>query len=397
MGVLVPAEVPAGAGLVDLLAFVPSPLPSELHLSQATWSAVLHAATELGRLAGMTQAVDVPAPLVAGFTIRREAFSTSALEGTYAPVVDVLVNEATSSPQTAAITEVLNFIRAADHGARRLEELPVCVRLAQELHEILVAGTPSEDWQKGEVRQTHVVIGAGNAADPAERLAEARFVPSPPGKHLLDGLTQWESWWHTAPIHPLVRIAVSHYQFEVLHLFTDGNGRIGRLLAVLQLVESGILEAPVVNISPYFEVRRDRYIDLLEQVSAEGAWDEWITFFSEALAAQATEAMQHTEALLAWRDRALNKLHDAGVRGTAYQVVDGLISQPTVTASTVRERFGVSPSTAAHTLRRLVEAGVVVEVTERKYNRVYAATELLDLIYGRYFGFGRNAPQGDRG
>ena len=142
---------------------------------------------------------------------------------------------------------MLNFVEATNHGVQRLAELPVCMRLARELHEILVTGTPSEDWQKGRVRETHVIVGTGLGADPAERLRGARFVPPPPGKLLTDGLNQWEHWTNTASLHPLVRIAVSHYQFEALHPFTDGNGRIGRLLAVLQLIEDNILDAPVVK------------------------------------------------------------------------------------------------------------------------------------------------------
>ena len=382
VGQLVPVEVPVGDEMVRQLAFVPSPLPDELTLSQATWSAAMNAAVELGQLAGMTRSLQVEPTLLAGLTVRREALSTSALEGTYAPVVDVLASEASPlSPRTTAITEVLNFVRAADHGVQRLAELPVCMRLACELHAILVEGTRSEDYQKGQVRETQVAVGASVTATPAERLRNARFVPPPPGRVLIDGLSQWERWSNTAVMHPLVRVAVSHYQFETLHPFTDGNGRIGRLLAILQLIEAGILDTPVVNLSPYFEARRDQYIGLLEQVSATGAWDEWIAFFCDALASQAADGVQRIRELLDWRDSTLASLRDAGVRGTAHNVIDQFISQPMTTARAISDHHGVSASAANHALKRLLEMGIVQEITGKPYARVYAATDVLALLH----------------
>lgn len=382
VGRLVPIEVPVGNEMVRQLAFVPSPLPDELNLSQATWSAAMNAGVELGQLAGMTRSLKVEPTLLAGLTVRREALSTSALEGTYAPVADVLASEVSPlSPRTTAITEVLNFVHAADHGVQRLAELPVCMRLACELHAILVEGTPSEDYQKGRVRDTQVVVGSRTGAGPAERLRDARFVPPPPGDGLINGLSQWERWSNTAGIHPLVRIAASHYQFETLHPFTDGNGRIGRLLAILQLMEAGILDTPVVNLSPYFEARRDQYIGLLEQTSITGTWDAWITFFCDALASQAADGVLRIRELLDWRDSTLARLRDAGVRGTAHAVIDHLISQPMTTARAISDRHGVNANTANHALKRLLEMGVVQEITGKPYARVYAATDVLALLH----------------
>ena len=383
VGRLVPIEVPVAGGMVARQAFVPSALQDALPLTRATWSVVVDAAIELGRLGGMARDIPVEPSVLAGLTIRREAFSTSAIEGTYAPVADVLASEVSPlSPRTAAITEVLNFVRAADHGVQRLAQLPVCTRLACELHEILVAGTRSEDWQRGQVRQTYVVIEPGSDADPADQIRKARFVPSPPGDLLTDGLSQWERWINDdAAPHPLVRIAAAHYQFEALHPFTDGNGRIGRLLAVLQLIEAGILHAPVVNLSPYFEVRRDQYLGLLERVSLAGAWDEWITFFCEALAAQAAESSDRIRDLLAWRDRTLARLQAADVRGTARNVVEHLIGRPVVTARSVAERHEVSASAANNALRRLSELGIIQEITGGRYARVFAAQEVLAMLH----------------
>ena len=164
---------------------------------------------------------------------------------------------------------------------------------------------------------------------------------------------------------------------EALHPFTDGNGRIGRPLAILQLIEAGILDTPVVNLSPYFETRRDQYIGLLKQVSATGAWNEWITFFCDALASQAADGALRIRELLDWRDSTLASLRDAGVRGTAHNVIDQFISQPMTTARAISDRHGVSASAANHALKRLLEMGIVQEITGKPYARVYAATGLL--------------------
>ena len=182
-------------------------------------------------------------------------------------------------------------------------------------------------------------------------------------------------------MHPLIRIAVSHYQFEALHPFTDGNGRIGRLLAILQLIEAGLLDAPVVNLSPYFEARRDHYIGLLEQVSVTGAWDEWITFFCDTLASQAADGVRRIRELLNWRYTTLASLRDAGVRGTAHAVIDHFISQPMTTARATSDRHGVSANTANHALKRPLEMGVVQEITGKPYARVYVASDVLDLLH----------------
>ena len=166
-----------------------------------------------------------------------------------------------------------------------------------------------------------------------------------------------------------------------MHPFTDGNGRIGRLLAVLQLIEAGILHAAVVNLSPYFEVRREQYLGLLEEVSLRGAWDEWISFFCEALATQAAEGVDRIRDLLAWRDRTLERLREADVRGTARAVVESLIGRPMVTARSVAERHAVSTSTANNAIRRLNELGIVEEMTGQRYRRVFAAQEVLTMLH----------------
>jgi len=378
-GKLVPIEIDEAGHTVTHFAFLPSPLRRKVHLEQATWAAAIDASHHLGRLDAIARELLPNPTLLARPTIRREALSTSALEGTYAPAADVLSSEVDiDRPRTQAVVEVLNFIAATERGIERLNELPVCMRMAKELQGILVAGTPSEDWQAGQVRQTQVLIGPYKGCS----IREAHFVPPPPGSLLVEGLDQWESWMHEASgLHPLVRIAMAHYQFESLHPFTDGNGRIGRLLAILQLIEFGILEEPLINLSPYFEARSERYRYLLREVSTVGAWDDWIAFFCEALGAQAQEAVSRIRELLAWRDGAVETLKTKRVKGVALDVTAKLIEFPSLAVKGVADSHGVSVQAANNAVARLVEFGVLEEVTGKSYNRVFQAPAVLQILF----------------
>ncbi|MCP4306395.1 MAG: Fic family protein [bacterium] len=365
---------------------MPAPLPQEIGLSQTTWAAAIDAGHHLGRLDAIARELLPNPTLLARPTIRREAVSTSALEGTYAPVADVLSSEVDADrPRSQAVVEVLNFITATERGIEQLEELPVCLRMARELQGVLVAGTPSADWQAGQVRQTQVLIGPYKGCS----IREAHFVPPPPGELLEEGLESWERWIHDADgLHPLVRIAIAHYQFEALHPFTDGNGRIGRLLAILQLIEFKILQEPLINLSPYFESRSERYRYLLREVSADGAWDEWITFFCEALSAQAQDAETRIRELLAWRDETLEMLKARKVKGVALDITTELIEFPSLTVKAEADAHNVSVQAANNAVSRLVEFGVLEEVTGKSYNRVFQAPAVLQILFRPTFEAG---------
>lgn len=379
VGRLVPIQVEEGGKTVDHVAFVPSPLPEEIQLRPAAWAAAIDAGHRLGRLDAIARELLPNPTLVSRPTIRREAVSTSALEGTFAPAAEVLSSEVDEDrPRSQAVVEVLNFIRATEHGIERLRDLPVCTRLACELQEILVRGTPSEDWQTGRVRETQVIIGPYKGCS----VREAHFIPPPAGQDLTDGLTAWERWIHGATdLHPVIRVALSHYQFEALHPFTDGNGRIGRLLAILQLIEYGLLGEPLINLSPYFEVRADQYRHLLREVSATGSFDDWVQFVCEALAAQASDGEGRIRDLLGWRDGTLALLKNERVKGVALDVTAKLIEHPSVTVKAVAEAHHVTNQAANSAVARLVELGVLEEVTGRSYNRVFQAPAVLDILF----------------
>lgn len=378
-GRLVPITVEEGGQEVHHFAFVPNTLPSDLNLGPKTWGAAIDAAHHLGRLDALAKEL-LPNPmLVARPTIRREAVSTSALEGTFAPAADVLSSELDADiPRSHAVTEVLNFISATEQGIARMKALPISTRFACELQQTLIAGTPSEDWQTGKVRQTQVLIGPYKGCS----VLEATYIPPPPGDELSKGMSDWEKWIHDeTDLHPVIRVAAAHYQFEALHPFTDGNGRIGRLIAILQLIEYGLLSEPLINLSPYFEAQSDRYRHLLRQVSTGGAFDEWITYFCQALSAQAKDAESRIRALLAWREDALSTLRARGMKGVALAVTEKLIEFPSLTVKHVSATHNVSVQAANHAVARLAEAGILEEVTGRSYNRVFQAPAVLDILF----------------
>ncbi len=378
-GRLVPITVDEGGSTVEHAAFVPDPLPADLELSPKTWGAAIDAAHHLGRLDALAKEL-LPNPiLIARPTIRREAVSTSALEGTFAPAADVLSSDIDATiPRSAAMVEILNFIDTTEHGIDRIATLPIGRRLACELQGLLVAGTPSDDWQAGNVRSTQVFIGPYRGCS----ISEARYVPPPPGPELDEGLRAWEQWIHTeSDIHPVIRVAAAHYQFEALHPFTDGNGRIGRLLAILQLIDYGLLSAPLINLSPYFEAQSDRYRHRLREVSTTGAMNEWVTYFCEALTAQAQHAEARIHALLDWRDQALERIRSRRMSGTAVAVTERLIEYPSITVKHVAAAHGVSKQAANVAVARLVDAGILSEVTGRNYSRVFQAPDVLEILF----------------
>lgn len=378
-GRLVPITVDEGGRRVDHVAFVPDPLPATFDLAARTWSTAADAAHRIGRLDALAKEL-LPNPmLVARPTIRREAVSTSALEGTFAPAAEVLSSEIDEElPRSQAVTEVINFIHAAEHAIERRATLPISTRLACELQRILVVGTPSEDWQAGQVRQTQVIIGPYKGCS----ILKASYIPPPPGDLLTEGLSAWEKWIHAGgDLHAVVRVAAGHYQFEALHAFTDGNGRIGRLIAILQLIDYGLLTEPLINLSPYFEGRSDQYRYLLREVSTRGAWDEWISFFCNAISEQAVDAESRIRALLAWRDNTLAMLRAKRVKGVAIAVTEKLIEHPTVTVKNIADSHHVSAQAANNAVTRLVGLGVLSEITGRSYNRVFSAPAVFDILF----------------
>ena len=207
-------------------------------------------------------------------------------------------------------------------------------------------------------------------------VTEALFLPPPAGDELKNGLDSWERWVNdkTITLASLIRVALAHYQFEALHPFIDGNGRVGRLLIVLTLMEHGDLKIPLLNVSPFFEDARDEYIDHLRSVSESGDFEPWILFFAEAVKTQSERALIKADELIDLRDELVQLVHTAKLRGVALRITDDLIGYPFVTPKRASDRFGVSYEAANSAISRLVDLGVLSEVTGRTYGRMFMSS-----------------------
>lgn len=362
-------------------AFVPDPLPHTIRdvpISPSTWTAVVDAASALSQLDQAGRQVPNP-ELVHRPTLRREAQSTSALEGTHAAFTDVL--EADLDGQRAMrsveVGEVHNYVDAADLAFDWIADRPLNLAMLGELQQVLVRGTPGEQGDVGRIRDRQVVVGQGGP------IAEARFVPPPPGELLYEGVRQWLAWINgPSDITPVVRAALAHYQFETLHPFSDGNGRLGRLIIVLQLMQYGVLHHPLLIVSPWFEARRREYQDHLLAVSQTGSLDPWIRFFADGLRAQATETLRRIEALLDYQEELRVAIRDNAIHGTRARLMEDLIGQPIVTPTWAQKRYGVSYPAANEAIAKLVRDGVLTEMTGRSYARLFGASRVLQILEG---------------
>jgi Fic family protein len=339
-------------------AFLPEPLPRSIELASRTWTQVSAAEAALGRLDQAAQQVPAPS-LLRRPALRREAQSTSALEGTYAPFETVLASEPEDRRELPLeVREVLNYVVAAEEGFAWVRDRPISVGLIERLQQTLVANTPNQHRDAGRIREQQVVIGSRGI-----KVVDSRFVPPPPGDQLRAGLEDWVSWVR-APhqdLAPVARAALAHYQFECLHPFSDGNGRIGRLLIAMQFMQDGVLHEPILVVSPWFEARRAEYQDALLALSRTGDWDEWVFFFAAGVEASADATRARVEALLQWREQALERVRAAGVSGVAERVAGELIGGPVVRAPMIARRHNVTPQGAMLALRRLVDLGLMTE------------------------------------
>jgi Fic family protein len=352
-------------------------------LSQATFLRVANARAALAALDSTARQLPNPR-LLRRPSLRREAQSTSALEGTYEPLAAVLTAD-DEAPVSLTMREVLNFVSMADHAFAWVEaQRPLSVTMLCELQRTLVRGTPAEGPSSGHIREIQVVIGQRKTAGIGELpVRAARFVPSPPGEDLnarVQDLVRWMTADHSSTIDPVVAAAMGHYQFETLHPFHDGNGRIGRLLIVLQLYVAGVLSEPTLTVSPWFEARRTEYYDRLFAVSSDSDWDAWISYFSQGLEESAVVTRQQMLDLVAAQARLKDIVRASHLRAdTAHAVVDYAVAHTTFTVRQVERDLGVSYGRANRLVGDLVELGVLSE-TGGAYRRRFYAPEVLQVL-----------------
>lgn len=368
-------------------AFVPSPLPRELPpLEPRTYLVVAEARAALAALDNT--ATQLPNPtLLREPTLRLEAQSTSALEGTYAPIAEVLVADE-DEPTTAELVEILNYVRMANHAyAWVADGRPFTTGFLNDLQGLLMRGTPLEKLS-GRIRNTQVVSGRRVDADFAGfPVHVARFVPPPPGVHLEGGVRDLVAWLgedHTGRLDPVIAAAMSHYQFETLHPFRDGNGRVGRLLIVLHLQSAGVLTEPTLTVSPWFEARRDTYYDRLLGVSTRGNWDGFVRFFAEGLQEAATTTREEMVALVAVQAELRDRVRASTLRAdSAHALVDLAVATPTFTVRRVESELGLSYGRANKLVGQLVDLGVLRVIDPAAYKRRFFAPRVIDVLSRR--------------
>lgn len=379
IGSLVPVvgPDPATREIVEGRAFLPAPTPRDVTLSTPTWTTVNRATAALARLDGAARRIPTPS-LLRRPTLRREAQSTSALEGTYAPFADVLAADRDDQPtMRAELREILNFESMAELAFSWPEERPLTLGMLNELQRTLVRGTAGELSDAGGLRDRIVVIGA-----PGRSLDEARFVPPPPGDQLRVGVEDLLRWLKDPPEIPVVvQAAIAHYQFECLHPYSDGNGRLGRLLIIVQLLREAVIREPLLIVSPWFEERREAYQDALLELSCDGDWDHWIGFFAEGVAASATESQMKVERLVELREDLRARVQEAGRRGVSERLAADLVGVPFVTRAEVAARYGVSGQTAINAISALVELEILRPTFKgRRGAQVFGAREVVDVL-----------------
>jgi Fic family protein len=356
----------------DHFAFIPAPLPQTAPLQTLTVKLMAEAERAIGRLDAAATRLPNPTLLVRP-ALYREAVSTSALEGTYAPFLDVLeADYIEERKRSAEVQEVLNYVTAAERGLVLIRDMPICLRLVAELQATIVKGTR---WDAGRLRTGQVYLGERQFG-----IEHSRFVP-PPHDVLELGVSEWEKWINEEDDTPLlVKVGLGHYQFETLHPFSDGNGRLGRLIVTLQLVQAGALKYPVLNLSPWLEPRKDQYKDLLLGVSQTGKYDAWLQFFLTAVAAQADDAVTRIDDLMQARNDFLELLRMDRAKGVVLDIVDDLIGYPIITPTQAAHLHQVTYPPAARAIERLERLGVLHEITGRTYGRVFACERVMRIV-----------------
>jgi Fic family protein len=357
-------------------AYLPDPLPQLIPLDGQTHAWVAQAASAVGRADQAVKQLPNPSLLVRP-TIRREAVSTSALEGTFAAFTDVLEADfLQESDLSSSVAEVRNFVRAAEQALRWIESRPITLNLLCSIQKILIRGTSADTAEAGHVRTNQVLIGVAG-----RRVADARFIPPPPGDQLSSGTTAWQAWIsRDHQLHPIAAAALAHYQFETLHPFNDGNGRLGRLVALIQLIKAGELQSLVINLSPWLKDREDQYQKHLFDVSATGDFNPWVAFFCQALIAHSSEAVERVRDLLALRLALLDQARKARVRGVGFMLAGDLIGYPMLTARMVKDLYEVSPQAANNAVGRLEDLGILRERTQRTYARIFSCDAVLAIV-----------------
>lgn len=357
-------------------SFVPNDLPPNVEPTWELACQLSEADRKLSELAGTARTLPNPHLLIGPFS-RREALLSSKIEGTIASLSDLLSYEALGTvrnDKVGEVREVVNYVWALEHGLKRLTELPISLRLMRELHEKLMHSVRGENMTPGEFRKRQNWLG-----DPGCKITAATYVP-PPTPEMAASLDAFEKYIHQeSPLPPLMKMAITHYQFEAIHPFLDGNGRIGRLLIVLMLVNEGLLPQPLLYLSAFFERYRSDYYRLLLEVSQLGNWSEWITFFLRGIAEQSADAINRARKLQALSAEYRGKFQNSRSSAALLKLTDSLFDRPVVTVKSVMKLLTQSQPSAQTHIDKLRSEGILAEVTGRQRGRVYVAAGIVTI------------------
>lgn len=357
-------------------AFVPNPLPPPPEQWRVDYTLVEKANRALGRLDGITTVLP-DTDLFIYLYVRKEALLSSQIEGTRSTLSDLLLFESREAPGVPLddVREVSNYVQALYHGLDRLRGgFPLSLRLIREMHEVLLQEGRGHDRRPGEFRRSQNWIGG-------TRPGNALFVPPPPDR-MMDCLHDLEAFLHDTSMPALIKAALAHVQFETIHPFLDGNGRIGRLLITYLLCAEDVLTNPILYLSLYFKTYREEYYGLLQRVRTEGAWPDWLQFFLEGVQTVSKQAVDTARDILALFDRHRRIIESSCGRatGSVLRVHDALQRRPLLTTTQGIERTGLTRPTVIAALERLSELGIAREVTGQERNRIYLYSEYMAIL-----------------
>ncbi len=360
-------------------AFVPAPLPPRPPID---WTPELRSKFDQALLAlGRLDSVSTLLPDTSLFLymyVRKEAVLSSMIEGTQSSLSDLLLFELDQEPGVPLddVREVSNYVAALDHGLRLLEEgLPLSLRLFREIHGVLLTKGRGSNQTPGEFRRSQNWIGG-------TRPGNAAFVP-PPAEEVLECMSKLELFLHDQPepTPVLLKAALAHVQFETIHPFLDGNGRLGRLLIALLLCEQKVLREPMLYLSLYFKTHRQYYYELLNNVRMTGDWEAWLDFFAEAVIVTATQAVETAQQLLDLSNQDRDKISGLGrAASSTLQVHRALMEHPIATSGSLVEKTGITPATVNKALGHLEQLGIVKELTAQKRNRLFSYAGYIEIM-----------------
>ncbi|MCF7669090.1 MAG: Fic family protein [Verrucomicrobia bacterium] len=360
-------------------AFVPTPLPPRPPMD---WTPELHSKFDQALLAlGRLDSISTLLPDTSLFLymyVRKEAVLSSMIEGTQSSLSDLLLFELDQEPCVPLddVREVSNYVAALDHGLRLLEEgLPLSLRLFREIHGVLLTRGRGSNQTPGEFRRSQNWIGGTRPGD-------AAFVP-PPAEEVLECMSKLELFLHDQPepTPVLLKAALAHVQFETIHPFLDGNGRLGRLLIALLLYEQKVLREPMLYLSLYFKTHRQYYYELLNNVRLTGDWEAWLDFFAEAVIVTATQAVETAQQLLDLSNQDRDKISGLGrAAASTLQVYRALMEHPIATSNSLVEKTGITPATVNKALGHLGQLGIVKELTAQKRNRLFSYAGYIEIM-----------------